>query len=168
MRHKTFFILNSTFLVFLFVSCSHKPVFDEERLFDRDVWNRFTPEQFEINVDNIENYYNIDFTVSIDTGRYRYDAVPLMVILTSPGGEERQFYSTVALSENGRPRGEMQPSRDGNRACRVVTGRIRSYFSFNHKGTHRVAVSQATSQYDLEGIHAVRLTVTQAKLEELH
>lgn len=143
----------------LLTACDGKTILDEERLFDGDVWNRFTPEEFELTVDNADNYYNIDFTIAVDTNRYRYDALPVMIILTSPGGEERQFYGNVPLMEKGRPRGELHG------ACRVATGRIRSYFSFNSQGKHRMAVSQATSQYDLEGIHSLSVSVTRAKLD---
>ena len=143
----------------LLAACGGKTLIDEEHLFERDVWNRFTPEEFEVKVDNIDDYYNIDFTVAVDTALFRYDAVPFMVILSSPGGEERQFYGNVALQEKGRPRGEMQGG------YRVATGRIRSYFSFNSQGTHRMAISQATSQYDLEGIHSLTVSVTRAKLD---
>ena len=143
----------------LLTACGHKAALHEERQFAGDIWNRFTPEQFEVSIDNENNYYNIDFTVAVDTARYRYDAVPVMVILTSPAGEERQFYGNVALTEKGRPRGEIQ------QGYRVATGRIRSYFSFNRPGTHRMAVSQATSQYDLEGIHSLTVSVTRAKID---
>lgn len=155
---KNLILLCSTILL-LMSACGHKIVLDEEHQFAGNVWNRFTPEQFEVDINNVENYYNIDFTVAIDTALFRYDAVPVMVLLTSPAGEERQFYGNIALTEKGRPRGEMKEG------YRMATGRIRSYFSFNRTGTHRMAVSQATSQYDLEGIHSLAVSVTRAKID---
>ena len=111
----------------LLISCSKNTVFEETRTFKGNIWNHFTPEVFDINIDNTEDYYNIDFLAAVDTGRYRYDNVPVMIELTSPGGELRQFYGVVALKENNRWRGEME---DG---YRVASGRIRSYFSFNSR-----------------------------------
>ena len=143
----------------LFAACGGKTIADEQHTFDGNRWNRFTPEQFDFNVGNIENYYNIDITAAVDTSRYRYSALPVMLILKAPGGEERQFYGAVVLKDKGRWRGEMT---DG---YRTATGRIRSYFSFNAKGTHHLDVSQATSQYDLEGVHSITLTVTKAKVD---
>lgn len=143
----------------LLAACSGNTLLDEEHTFDRNVWNRFTPELFDLSVSNIENYYNIDFTVAVDTAVYRYDALPLMIILQAPGGEERQFYGNITLKEQGRWRGEM---RDG---YRTVDGRIRSYFSFTSKGTHQMAVSQTTSQYDLEGVHSLSVSIVRAKID---
>lgn len=146
--------------VALLCACQrNNTVFDETHTFNGNNWNRFTPEQFEIDVPNAEDYYNIDFTVSVDTSVYRYKEFPLMVIMTSPAGEERQFYHTIILNEKGRWRGEVH---DG---LRTVQGRVRSYFTFNRKGTHTMLVSQTTSQYDLEGIHSLQVTVDKTKLE---
>ena len=143
----------------LMVSCGDKNIVDERHTFDGDRWNRFSPEQFNFSVGNIENYYNIDITAAVDTALYRYSELPLMLILEAPGGEERQFYGTVLFKDNDRWRGQI---KDG---YRTASGRIRSYFSFNNKGTHHLRVSQATSQYDLEGIHSVTLNVTRAKVD---
>lgn len=153
---KTLLLLACTLLL---AACNNRPICDEQRTFAGDIWNRFTAENFDIAVSNINDYYHLDVTAAIDTARYRYDIVPLMVNLTSPGGEERQFYGVIQLKDKGRPRGEMV---DG---YRVVSGRLRSFFSFNHAGTHKMAISQTTSQYDLEGIHSLSLTVTRAKLD---
>ena len=46
----------------LLVSCGRKTVINEEHTFDGNIWNRFTPEEFKLSVDNIENYYHIDLT----------------------------------------------------------------------------------------------------------
>lgn len=143
----------------LLCACGSKTVYDQEHTFSHNVWNRFTPEVFEIEVGNIDNYYDIDFTASVDTAVYRYDVLPVMVILNSPTGEQRQFYGTIPLKERGHWRGKA----DGS--YRQATGRIRNYFSFNSKGTHRMEVSQRTSQYDLEGVQSLAVTITKAKLD---
>lgn len=143
----------------LMASCGSKTVITEQHTFDGNRWNRFTPEEFNFSVNNIDNYYHIDLTAAVDTSVYRYSELPVMFILKAPGGEERQFYGAVVLKDKGRWRGEMT---DG---CRTATGRIRSYFSFNSKGRHSLSVSHATSQYDLEGVHSITLTVTKAKVD---
>jgi gliding motility-associated lipoprotein GldH len=143
----------------LFAACGNSILYDEERTFNNNVWNGFTPEVYTLDINNIEDYYNIDITVAVDTARYRYNSLPMTVNLYSPNDERRMFYADVALAENGRPKGEVI---DG---YRVVTGRIRSYFSFNSRGEHRMELGQATSQYDLEGIHSIRLTIEKAPME---
>ena len=153
--HNLFVIL--TFL--LLSSCGSKSVLDEEHIFDRNVWNRFTPEQFEFNIQNIEDYYHIDVTVAVDTALYRYKQFPCALTLITPGGEERSFRTAIALKEKERWRGEM---KDG---YRVVTGRVRSYFSFNSKGVQHLSILQNTSQYDLEGIHSVGINIYKGKID---
>ena len=140
-------------------SCGKKVLVDDERTFDSDVWNRFTPQVYEIDVRNIQDFYNIDLTVSIDTQTYRYDVVPVTVNLYSPNSERRMFYAEVPLKLNGRWRGEVVDGR------RTVSNHIRTYFSFNAKGTHRMEVGQATSQYDLEGIHSLQLNIYKVALD---
>lgn len=156
---KRFHIFLIAALLTLCTSCGDNTVFEDEHTFDRNIWNRFTPEVFDINISNIEDYYNIDFTVAVDTTLYRYNEVPVIIELKSPGGEQRQFYGHVVLREKGRWRGEMI---DG---YRTVSSRIRNYFSFNSKGVHQMEVCHTTSQYDLEGIHNLGITITKAKLD---
>lgn len=146
-------------LMLLCMGCSHKTVIDEERVFDHNVWNRFTPEAFTVEVSDADAYYNINITAAVDTLHYRYQEVPLMVILESPNGERRQFSTLVLLQDKGRWRGEMQEG------YRVASARVRSYFSFNHQGTYRMEIGQQTSQYDLEGIHSIAVNIEKAKID---
>lgn len=143
----------------LLAACGKGSLVDDGRTFDGDRWNRFTPEVFEFDVANIENFYDIDLTVSIDTAVYRYEAVPVTVNLYSPNSERRMFYAEVPLKLNGRWRGEVIDGR------RTVSNHIRTFFSFNTKGTHRMEVGQATSQYDLEGIHSLQLNIYKVDLD---
>ena len=141
----------------LLASCGN--MIDEVRTFDKNVWNRFKPEVFNLDVKNIDNYYDIDITVSIDTAVYRYEDMPLTVNIYSPNSERRMFYANVPFKQNGRWRGEVI---DG---YRTVTQHIRTFFSFNSKGEHTMEVGQATSQYDLEGIHSTGVHIYKVDLD---
>ena len=140
-------------------ACGKKALVDDERTFGGDRWNRVTPEVFEVDVQNIEDFYNIDLTVSVDTQTYRYESVPVTVNLYSPNSERRMFYAEVPLKLNGRWRGEVVDGR------RVASNHIRTFFSFNSKGKHRLEVGQATSQYDLEGIHSLGVNIYKVELD---
>lgn len=157
MRKTTNILL--TLAVLLCMGCGSKNIIDEERTFANDVWNRFTPEVFEVSVNNTDDYYNIDVTVAADTTVFRYSLLPITVNIYSPSGEHRMFYASVPLKENGRWKGEIVGDR------RQVTSRIRTLFSFNAKGDHRIEIGQATSQYNLEGIGSLRLTVENTKID---
>jgi gliding motility-associated lipoprotein GldH len=152
-------ILIAIFGALLLVSCSNNNILDEERTFDRNVWNRFTPEEFDVSVLNIEDYYNIDITATVDTAVYRYKTLPLLIAIDAPNGEHRSFHAEVPLVENGRPRGSVSGS------YRTADRRVRAFFSFNSTGDHHISVKQTTSQYDLEGIHSLKVTVSKAPLD---
>ncbi len=155
MRKTLFAILG----LLLLASCGKKNVIDEERSFGKGVWNHFTPEVFEVTVDNTEDYYNIDMTATVDTALFRYNILPLTVNIYSPNGERRMFYASIPTKENSRWKGE----KKGNQ--REITARVRTFFSFNSTGTHRVEIAQATSQYDLEGINSFRLTIENTEID---
>lgn len=157
-KNRIIALLLLSFLSLNLASCS-KNIIDEEREFGGDTWNRFKPEVFETHVSNIDAYYNIDLSVSIDTTVFRYTSLPLTVNIYSPNGEHRMFYSEVPLKENGRWKGEIDDGR------RKASTHIRTFFSFNGKGEHRIEIGQATSQYDLEGIHSIELEIYKIKLD---
>ena len=157
--NRIFKLCTTLLLLLMFTSCSNSTLYHEEHTFDRNIWNRFVGETFEFDVKNVEDYYHLDITVAVDTAVYRYTEFPLSVEMHGANGETRQFYTTVALTDRGAPRGEV---RDG---YRYVKGRIRSYFSFNNKGHYSMELTHTTSQYDLEGIHSVAVDITRAKLD---
>ena len=157
MRKTTNILL--TLAVLLCMGCGSKNIIAEERTFANDVWNRVTPEVVDVTVNNTDDYYNIDVTVAADTMAFRYSLLPITVNIYSPSGERRMFYASVPLKENGRWKGEIVGDR------RQVTSRIRTLFSFNAKGDHRIEIGQATSQYNLEGIGSLRLTIENTKID---
>lgn len=148
----------------LLVGCSGKRVIDETRTFANATWNRFQPEKFEVTVDNIDDYYRIDFEVVVDSAKMRNDQLPLTVNLYSPEGERRMFYTYIDLTENGRWKGEPQKGRS-QEGMRVMNQNIRPYFTFNSKGTYRMEIGQATSQYDLDGVESLRLVIEKAEID---
>jgi hypothetical protein len=101
----------------------------------------------------------MDVTIAADTAVFRYSLLPITVNIYSPAGERRMFYASLPLKENGRWKGEIVGER------RQVTSRIRTLFSFNAKGEYRVEIGQATSQYNLEGVSSLRLTVENTKID---
>ena len=146
---------------FFFSSCGDKSdiLIDEQRSFPNDVWNRVTPETFEIDVPDASDYFNIDLSVTVDTALYRYNEMPFYMDIYSPDGTRRHLTPQFLVKENGRWKGE---SKDG---YREVTSRVQHFFFFNQNGTHRIEVRQATSQYDLEGIHSYGIRIEKADLD---
>ena len=151
--------------VLLLCSCGGKQVLiDETREFAGASWQRFTPETFEVNVNSTDDYYRIDFEVVVDSALMRNDQLPLTVNLYSPDGERRMFYTYINLMENGRWKGEVKKGRS-QEGLRVLRQNIRPYFTFNSKGTYRMEIGQATSQYDLDGVESLRLIVERIEVD---
>ena len=148
--------------VLLLCSCGKKSLLDEERSFANATWNRFTPEVFSVEVENPDEYYNIDLEVVVDTAEMRNNQLPLTVNLYSPEGERRMFYSGIELVQHDRWKGERVEGKPGQR---LLKQQIRSFFSFNRKGTHRLEIGQATSQYDLTGVHSLRVSIEKAEID---
>lgn len=143
----------------LTAACHSKSLTDEVHTLTNNVWNRFTPEAFEVVPAHKGDYFNIDVSTSVDTTLYRYSSLPLTVKIYGPSGEHRMFYAEIPLKENGRWQGEVKEG------YREVRHRIRTYFCFNAEGQHRIDIGQATSQYDLEGVHSIGLHIDRTKLD---
>jgi gliding motility-associated lipoprotein GldH len=164
-KHLSFHSLSLPLTPFLFLllfaACSSKSdiVIDEQRTFANDVWNRVTPEVFEVDIVDEGDYFHIDLTVAVDTALYRYKEFPFNLDIYTPDGTHRHLTPQFDVKNHDRWKGEA----DGR--YRVVTKRVQNYFYFNTPGKHRIEVQQATSQYNLEGIHAFKLHIEKAELD---
>lgn len=132
---------------------------NEERTFAHDVWNSQTPEIFEIDITDSNAFYSVEFTVSVDTAVYRYESFPFYADIYTPDGAHRHLSPEFPIKQYGRWKGEM---RDG---YRVISKRLYDYFPFSKPGTQRIEVKQATSQFNLEGIHSFAINIQKADLD---
>ena len=48
---------------------------------------------------------------------------------------------------------------------RIINKKLYEYFPFSKGGKQRIEVRQATSQFDLEGIHSFTLSIKKADLD---
>ena len=131
----------------------------ETRTFDNNVWNSKQPEVFALNVADPDAYYSFDLTVALDTALYRYERVPFYIDIYTPDGAHRHLTPEIGIKQYGRWKGEM---RDG---YRVISQRVYEYFPFSKAGKQRIEVRQATSQFNLEGIHAFGIDIQKADLD---
>ena len=151
--------------VVLMVACGSKEtLLDQTSTFANNTWQRFNPEVYEFEVDNLDDFYSIDFEIVVDSALMRNSQLPFTVNLYSPDGERRMFYAYINLKENGRWKGE-HVEQATHKGLRRMTQNIRPFFSFNSKGTYRMEIGQATSQYDLEGVESFRLLIRRAEID---
>ena len=132
---------------------------NEERTFANNVWNSQTPEIFEIDITDSNAYYSIEFTVAVDTTVYRYESFPFYVNIYTPDGAHRHLSPEFPIKQYGRWKGEM---RNG---YRVISKRLYDFFPFSKTGKQRFEVKQATSQFNLEGIHSFAINIQKADLD---
>ena len=181
MKLRTFLITNLSFLIFLAACNSGDPsavtgntsgnstdanssdtknyLLNEERVFPNNVWNSQTPEVFEINVTDADAYYTIVFAVAIDTAVYRYDNFPFYANIFTPDGAHRHLSPSFPVKQYDRWKGEV---RDG---YHVISKQLYEYFPFSKAGKQRIEVKQATSQFNLEGVHAFYISIKKADLD---
>lgn len=144
----------------LLCSSCNKTLIDDTHNLNNSKWMRFEAQQFQFNVKNTDDCYHIVLTVNVDTSIYTERTLPLVVNMTSEGGETRMFYSNIKLKDK---KGNRFGTLVGN--YQTASTRIRSYMFFNHKGQQTIAIKQGTSKYELPGIASVNLRVEKAKLE---
>lgn len=91
-RIKNVKFLFGTFVLFTLVlalqACHHEPLFEIYQKMKNATWDRFDQKYFEIPLQNRTKGLDITLVVR-NTKQFGYDELPLYVILTTPGGEER-------------------------------------------------------------------------------
>ena len=143
-------------------ACSNegKVIFDQTVSFENEKWLRQDNKIFNIDVNNVEDCYNINVKLKIDTSMVRGDQLPLIIDLYSENGERRNWRSFVKLR-----------TKEGNWLCpiegkyAVADQRIKDYFFFNSKGTHRLEIHHGTDRYEIYGVNEMGVRVVTAKLE---
>lgn len=146
-------------LSLIVLSSCNKTAIKESRSFVNDTWMRFEPETFDFNINNVDNCYNIFMTVTIDTNKVKGPELPLVVNMTSDGGERRMFRTHITLKDR---RGNRVGKMSGS--MQTAETRVREYVFFNHTGRQTVEVKQATSKYELPGVNNFGIRVEKAKL----
>lgn len=152
-------LIGLLFSVF-FVSCQSDILVKEQRFFNNNTWTRFEMEKFQIDVNNVDDCYDIYLNLAIDTAFMREDVIPLSFSLNAPNGERRMFRTLVNIkNKNGLLLGEK-----GDDGYIYFEHKARDYFFFNNKGVYNVEVGQATNRYELRGVKSLELVVEKAEL----
>lgn len=140
-------------------SCG-KTIFHESHTFKNDTWMRFEPETFNIGIRNVDEYYDIVMTVSVDTTIYTAPNFPLVVNMTSDEGEIRMVYADIQLFEpkSGKRVGEMEGP------VQTASGKAWKYLCFNRKGNFKLDVKQGTSKYEIAGVKGFAVDVVKAQM----
>lgn len=145
----------------LFSGCK-KTLFTETHDFHNNTWTRFETDTFEIPVANVDDCYDIYFELLVDSSRVHETSIPIAVNLYSPNSEHRMFRTFFNVYSNGHVNGESEGEYIR------ISQRVREYFFFNVKGTHRMEVAQCTNKYEVNGIHSITVKVVKSKLPDVN
>lgn len=149
----------------LLTSCG-RTIFHETHKIENETWyrldqgeNAVASQVFTFDVHNIEDCYNIDAIVKVDTTRYTANQIPLVVNFDNDNGEQRMFYSMISLRDKN---GKLAGTKDGPYV--TVRSHIKEYFFFNYQGTNKIAIKQGTDKYEIHGIAEFGLAVEKVNL----
>ena len=157
---KKIFLILSLAVIVLFSACSDNVVFDQKHNFAGSTWMRFEAEDFDVNINNTEDCYDIYFSVVVDTNVLKLKNIPLVVNIADEEGGRRTFMCDVPFKNK---KGEFAGKSMGNFI--EVTGKAREYFYFNTKGIHKFSVKNATQYYELKGISSIALKIEKSNMD---
>lgn len=143
----------------LLVSCGKKIIFENERIFENNTWNRFAKVNFEFPVDKAGGYYHIKLIIKQD-GNFEADGLPVYLILNTSSGEERMKEANFLLKDKGMLQGEKQ----GN--LYVITKDIWKTILIDEKGKCNISIENIYPKFDSYGIHSVGLIVEKSEKPE--
>lgn len=133
--------------------------------FPNGVWNRDDEKSFDVEIDNIEDCYNLSLTITIDTAAFLQSvhhgtALPLLVKVITDG-QTRTIPTTITLcNTSGTWMGQFD--ENGLLTCELL---FRDYFFFNKAGHQQILVKQRTNYMTIRGIKQLGLTIDKAELE---
>ncbi len=154
---KFFLILVSALLV---SSCGRSVLVEETHFFENGRWQRFEPEVFTFDVDNLDDCYHVILSLCYDTNSITALSLPLHITFYADSNERHSVTPNLQLKDKlGRPKGFMVDSY-----C-TVTDTIMKYRFFNHKGTQTFMLKQRTEKYELNGVNSILFKVEKAHVD---
>lgn len=138
------------------VSCGKKTVFESERIFQNNNWNRFEKVNFEFPVEKENGYYHIKLVVKHD-GKFEENTFPVYLTLNTSSGEERMKEVSFMLKEKEMLQGEKQADHY------AITKDIWKTILISDKGKCSVSIENIYPKYDSYGIHSIGLLVEKAE-----
>ena len=135
--------------------------YSDETTIAGGVWNSFEPRRFDFEWKKPELCVDLSLKVAVDTSVYHEPNLPVIVKISGPEGESRQFRTQInILDREGKLMGEV--NEEGMAVCDET---VRPHMFFNTKGTQQIEITQGTSKYNLCGIHKIGIELKKSKLK---
>ncbi|NOY38455.1 MAG: gliding motility lipoprotein GldH [Chlorobi bacterium] len=146
-------------LFFLFSSCDHSRLFEENKTLERSRWNKNEQLRFSVVVKDTTSHYNIFFNIR-NEGNYPYSNLYLFSNVSSPAGVSITDTLDIALADS---HGKWYGSGLGDLYFLQVS--YKSDIRFPLTGVYTFNVSQGMRVNVLEGIRNFGIRVEKVKTE---
>lgn len=155
MRRST--LLLALISMIILASCQKKTVFREFHEFENYQWGRFDKVRFEIPIE--EEGISADIILAVrHLEVYPYNDLPMNLILTTPGGEERILEKTIILKdESGKFKGSVAGSYWDQEEV------VWKSFYFNRKGTYVLELENLNPRPAIPGLVDLGLLIKKIK-----
>lgn len=138
-------------------ACQRNTLFTQTQTIDPDGWKSEDFAQFELDVDDTVNVYNLDLHLRHD-GRYRFSNLFLFVNTIAPTGENIKDTIECTLAD---PSGEWQGKGIGGQY--QYTFPFKTQVVFPYKGRYRIEIEHGMRVDPLPWIKDIGITVSRKK-----
>ncbi len=119
---------------------------EKNYVFEKNTWHRFNILSFDFLVRDIKSTYKISAAIQVSSD-FEHSSIPVHVIMTSPGGEERIWEQNFPIfKDDGKPAGKVK----GNFIELEIPMRIKHKFS--ESGNYLITIEQVIPKYDTPGV----------------
>jgi gliding motility-associated lipoprotein GldH len=140
-------------LLLFFVSCSQRPLFEKDVVFDDLIWNRFNIIEMDVDVVDVDQLYDV-YVQFVHTDVYPTDYISMNITFYFPNGGMRSRDYEFSLQD-------AQLQWIGKKTEHYYT----NYFPvilglrFPESGTTRVRIENKMTKFNIAGIASVGLFV---------
>lgn len=145
-------IILATITLFL-ASCSHKPVFEQEVVFDDLIWNRFNIIEMDVPLDDADKQYDV-FVRFVHTDVYPSDHIAMNITFYFPGGGMRSRDYEFRLQNE---KMEWTGNKSGDFYENILP--VNLAMRFPEAGITRVRIENKMTKFNMAGIASVGLLI---------
>ncbi len=140
-------------LVFITSSCQQKPVFEQRKVFDNQIWNRFDILEMDLEISDAAPRYDLLLEI-VHTDRYFTDYLDVNITIYFPSGGMRSRDYTFKLKDTNL---QWIGEEDQNGIRLEVP--INAGMQFQQEGKYKVRIENKMSKFNLQEVESIGLVV---------
>jgi gliding motility-associated lipoprotein GldH len=147
----------ATLLVLLATSCQQKPVFEQQQVFDNQIWNRFDILEMNVEISDAAPRYDLLLEI-VHTDRYYTDYLDVNITIYFPSGGMRSRDYTFKLKD-----ANLQWIGKEVKTGIQLEVPINAGMQFQQEGIYKVRIESKMSKYNLQEIESIGLRVKKSE-----